>query len=1001
MTPERWQQIDEILQAALDHEPQRRMTFLDQACAGDEALQKEVLALLASDEQAGSFIEGPASEMAAELIAGDHINSAVGQHISHYKIVEHLGSGGMGEVYIGYDTRMGRQVALKLLPHFFTEDQQRVRRFQQEARAILALNHPNIVTIYEIGQAEGAHFIATELIEGETLRQRMRREPVRIPEALDVGVQVASALAAAHQAGIVHRDIKPENIMVRPDGYVKVLDFGIAKLTERSKSAPSTQMPARVKVDTEPGMVMGTAHYMSPEQARASAVDERTDIFSLGVVVYEMVAGRTPFEGASTSDVIAAILEHEAPPLARFAREVPTELERIVSKALRKDREERYQVIKDMALDLKSLKQELDFEAKLERSVEADARSATVHEQAEAETGRQPAPGTVDARAGRQTSSAEYLAGEIKQHKRAVIFALAALLLVIAGVVWGLKYSGRNRLTNRSAEPFSKIKVTRLTTNGKARLAAISPDGKYIAHAVRGPGQQSIWLRHIASSSDKEIVPSTGDPYCCPFFSLDGSYIYYLTAATDAPSVLYQVPLLGGSTRTIIEDVDSQPTFSPDGKRIAFIRGYPPQGIVALMVANTDGTGEQRLATFDMFNFFPANNAMAPAWSPDGEIIIIGVPASDAGGSYRRMLAVRVKDGTTTQINSQRWSSLGQFAWLADGSGLVFTASDEAPGSLQQLWYISYPNGEARKITTDVNYYFGVSLTADSKSLVTLQRDRTASIWIAPEAVADSAAQITSNKYDGLDGIAFAPDGRVVYTSRAGGNPNLWITNADGTGQHQLTADAHINVTPAVSPDGRYVVFGSDRAGAQNIWRVDMSGANPKRLTTGMSDQKPHCSPDSRWVVYTSNDNGKQRLWKVSIDGGNPAQLTDYTSSYPVISPDGKQIASGYYDEQVKPRRWRIAIIPFAGGKPTMSFDMPAWPLTLRWASDGRALTHILTRGGISNIWSLPLDGSPPVQLTDFKSDLIYWFDWSRDGKQLALARGSVTSDVVLITDLK
>jgi eukaryotic-like serine/threonine-protein kinase len=461
------------------------------------------------------------------------------------------------------------------------------------------------------------------------------------------------------------------------------------------------------------------------------------------------------------------------------------------------------------------------------------------------------------------------------------------------------------------------------------------------------------------------------------------------------------VPVLGGAPRKIIEDVDSQPTFSPDGLRFAFMRGHPPQGIVELMVANVDGTGEQKLATYDILNFFPTGYTMSPAWSPDGETIVIGVPASDAQGSYRQMLAVRVKDGAATPITSQRWASLGQFAWLADGSGLIFTASDKAPGSPLQIWYISYPNGEARKITNDLNDYRGVSLTADNTALVTVLFERLSSIWIAPDREASRAAQITSDKYDGLNGITFAPDGRVVYTSRASGNPNLWIVNADGTGQKQLTADAHNNFTPTVSPDGRYIVFVSDRAGTQNIWRIDIDGANPKQLTSGQADGDPHCSPDSQWVAYTSNDNGKLRLWRVPIDGRNPVQLTDYNSSQPVISPDGKQIACRYIDEQAQPLRAVVAIIPFEGGQPTKRFDIITQRLRLRWASDGRALTYILTRAGVSNIWSQPVNGGKPVQLTDFKSDQIYFFDWSRDGHQLALARGSVTSDVVLISDLK
>jgi Tol biopolymer transport system component len=414
-----------------------------------------------------------------------------------------------------------------------------------------------------------------------------------------------------------------------------------------------------------------------------------------------------------------------------------------------------------------------------------------------------------------------------------------------------------------------------------------------------------------------------------------------------------------------------------------------------------DGSGERKLATYDILNFFAGGgNIQAPAWSPDGAVIVTRVPASDANGIYSRLMAVREKDGSATQITAERWSALGQFAWLADGKGLIFTASDQGPGSPLQIWYASYPGGQVRRITNDLSDYRGVSLTADSSALVTVPFQRFSSIWItATGDPAGRAAEITSNKSDGFDGVAFAPDGRVVYTSRTGGSSSIWIANADGTNQKQLTADAHLNITPTVSPDGRYVVFGSNRAGQQNIWRMDIDGANPKQLTSGQTDRHPNCSPDSQLVIYTSHDAGKQRLWRVPIEGGNPVQLTDYTSAQPVISPDGTQIVCGYFDEQAP--RWRIGIVPFAGGQPIKSFDIASWPIRLRWASDGRAVTYIVSRAGVSNIWSQPLDDSKPVPLTDFKSNQIFSFDWSRDGKQLVLARGNLSSDVVLISDVK
>jgi serine/threonine protein kinase len=356
MKPERWEQINELYYAALEQPDPERRAWLTEACAGAEELRQEVESLLASNEEAGEFLSSSALDVAAKVLAAEQGKLLPGQQLGPYRVLDLVGAGGMGQIYLAEDTRLHRKVALKLLPKAFTLDEERVRRFKQEARAASALNHPNILTIFEIGEAAGLHFIATEFIDGVTLRQRLKENPVKLTEALDMVIQIASALAAAHEVGIVHRDIKPENVMLRRDGYVKVLDFGIAKLTEQFAAERSTVtddfLGLTEPLKTEPGKIMGTAHY----------------IFSLGVVLYELVAGHAPFEGATTGAVIAAILNQEPLPLARFARTVPAELERIVEKALQKDREQRYQVSKDLLLDLKDLKLELELEAKLKRT---------------------------------------------------------------------------------------------------------------------------------------------------------------------------------------------------------------------------------------------------------------------------------------------------------------------------------------------------------------------------------------------------------------------------------------------------------------------------------------------------------------------------------------------------------------------------------------------------------------------------------------------------------
>ncbi len=462
MTPERWEQIKGLFHATLEHEQAQRSAFLARECADDGPLRHEVESLLASHEQAESFIETPASDLAAELLAEDQPGLLAGQMVGHFKIADVLASGGMGEVYLADDTRLGRKVALKLLPPQFTINADRVRRFEQEARAASALNHPNIVTIHEIGQTDSLHFIATEFVAGETLREHMANTRMTIGEVLDVAAQVASALAAAHEAGIVHRDIKPENIMLRRDGILKVLDFGLAKLAPHQALLVDQQAPTRSVVNTNPGVVMGTVGYMSPEQARGAEVDARTDVWSLGVVLYEMATGRAPFEGETPSHVIVSIMESEPPPLVRNA-EVPGELERIVAKALSKERGERYQTAGDLALDLKSLRRELEVESLMKQFRRPDAgggKTATKRDGHVAlNTTQASATSTADVAITHRTSSAEYLVNKIKSHKRSAVVASAAAILVVASLVYFSKFSngGGGAIDSVAVLPFVNV----------------------------------------------------------------------------------------------------------------------------------------------------------------------------------------------------------------------------------------------------------------------------------------------------------------------------------------------------------------------------------------------------------------------------------------------------------------------------------------------------------------------------------------------------------------
>ncbi len=914
MTPERFRQISELFQAALEYPSDTRAAYLAEACAADEGLREQVETLLAAHQQTDGVLDAPAWEASAPAVAVATATLEPEQQFDHYQIIGRLGAGGMGEVWRARDLKLRREVAIKILPAEVSHLSDRLRRFEQEARAASALNHPNILTIYEIGEVPlpsgRLHYIASELVEGRTILQHIKAETPALETRLELGCQITAALAAAHEAGIVHRDIKPDNVMVRRDGLVKVLDFGLAKLVEgrgeefgvRSEDAETLMQPQagsphsarHTPNSTEPGTVMGTPQYMSPEQARGQNVDARTDIFSLGLLLYEMLAGTPAFTGVNALDVISAILRTEPTPLTRLWPELPRELEHVVSKALRKDRNQRYQSARDLLIDLKDIQRTLQFQSQIERQAPAapisGATAAPITAQnAAATTGEMV------------TQTPEHTAVVPQRSYRAITFALIGLLALLGAGWWAAQQFRQPMAIDLTALRTVELARWRSAPSEDYLTGSFSPEGKWVAFNSTESGSSNIWFKPASALSDTKPVTNDQFTNLNPVWSPNGDEVAFYSQRGDQTG-FWRVPITGGAT-TLIKKLNANETN-------ARLKSWPQPNVIyydanrQLFALDLNSGKAQPATQLDTAKIIAGSvslsrDATQAAWAATGDPIEKGVWVSMANGGKRRLIS---------PANMQARNTL----WHPDGRRVLF--SGNVSGTFQL--FVGYADGRpATQLTFGETNLLALDVNHDERNGTRLlfgAAKEEADVWGVNVLTHDEFP--LANELGAELWPVVAPDSKTVVWQGIKNlsqgdkliNSQLWAKANNGRAL-QLAAEGF---APQWSPDGKRLAFLRKQSKGHGLWIVDANGGEARPLPTaevafGGETIMPYnrlqtsdfsWSPDGQRLAYAAAKNGANNLSLITADGKNETPLTANTEATlvhycPLWSVDGKRLA--------------------------------------------------------------------------------------------------------------